>query len=299
MSLPSFPVELSDGRLKGALAGTAPLDQDFVLTLKLEKPHEPYCLQGREGQGRTVLLLTVNPAIPAPSVRQPLEVIFLVDCSGSMAGESAAQARNALDLCLRALEETDTFNVIAFGSNWKGLFAEPQVFRQDNLKKAARWVKILNGHMGGTEILAPLKAAMSQPAIDGLPRKIILLTDGEVANEAEIIALAQEHRDRCAVYPVGLGRGPNAHLLRSLARVSGGAAQFVHPHTRLEPVMVRLLEKIATPALKVQEIDWDGLAPDLQAPNPLPPVHRGEHLTVLARFAGEVPSPKIKTGISI
>ncbi|MBM4289871.1 MAG: hypothetical protein FJ135_17315, partial [Deltaproteobacteria bacterium] len=115
---PSHPFvwELSDGRLQGALAGCEPLNQDFVLNLKLDRPHEPLCLEARAADGAAVVLVGLHPRHPDPLPRQPLEIIFLVDCSGSMAGESAAQARNALELCLRALEATDRFNIVAFGS---------------------------------------------------------------------------------------------------------------------------------------------------------------------------------------
>jgi hypothetical protein len=138
-------------------------------------------------------------------------------------------------------------------------------------------------------MLAPLKAILERPVSAGRDRKVILITDGMVANEAKIIALARTHRGHCALYPVGLGRGPNAHLIRSLARVSGGAAELVHPEVRLEPVMVRLMEKVVTTPANPVEIEWDGLAPDLQAPSSLPPLHKGEHLIVLARFSGEAP----------
>ncbi|MCL6622700.1 MAG: VWA domain-containing protein, partial [Syntrophobacterales bacterium] len=288
---PSHPFrwEMTDGRLKGAVAGQARMDQDFVLNVKTDKIREPFCLQARDGAEAQILVIGLNPEMPDTLPRPPLEVIFLADCSGSMAGESAAQVRNALDLCLRALEDTDTFNIIAFGSSWEPLFEEARPFDQGNLEKATQFVRTLDGHMGGTEMLAPLKAVLERPVSAGRDRKIILLTDGEVANEAEIIALAHTHRGHCALYPVGLGRGPNAHLIRSLARVSGGAAEFVHPQARLEPVMVRLVEKVTTLAANPMEIDWDGLTPDLQAPSSLPPLHKGEHLLVLARFAGEVP----------
>ncbi|MEJ5330216.1 MAG: hypothetical protein WHT07_08680 [Desulfobaccales bacterium] len=82
-----------------------------------------------------------------------------------------------------------------------------------------------------------------------------------MGNEAESLALAQHHLGQAAIYPVGLGRSPNAYFIRSLARLSGGVATLVHPRDRLEPVMVRLIEKIATPPFHPVEVDWDGLTP--------------------------------------
>jgi hypothetical protein len=206
-----------------------------------------------------------------------------------MQGESASQARNAMDLCLRALEEGDTFNLVAFGSRYTSLFPEPRPYNQTSLEVASGFVKTLDGHMGGTEILPPLRGILKKPPAPGRSRQVILLTDGEVANESEILSLAKLHRGNSRIYPVGLGRGPNAYLLRSLARISGGAAEFVHPQARLEPVMVRLLEKVAFSPEGSLNIEWGG-KPDFQVPTLLPPVHPGEFLLAFARFPGEGPS---------
>ena len=91
------------------------MDQDFVLNMKVNHAGTPFCLKAREADGGEVFMVVLHPEILASPQREPLEVIFLVDCSGSMQGESASQARNAMDLCLRALEEGDTFNLVAFG----------------------------------------------------------------------------------------------------------------------------------------------------------------------------------------
>ncbi len=290
---PTHPLwwEIKDNRLQGALAGPpASMDQDFVLNMKVDHAGTPFCLKAPEADGGEVFMVILRPEILASTQREPLEVIFLVDCSGSMQGESASQARNAMDLCLRALEEGDTFTLVAFGSRYTSLFPEPRPYNQTSLEVASGFVKTLDGHMGGTEILPPLRDILKKPPAPGRSRQVILLTDGEVANESEILSLAKQHRGNSRIYPVGLGRGPNAYLLRSLARISGGAAEFVHPQARLEPVMVRLLEKVAFSPESSLIIEWGGGKPDFQVPATLPPVYPGEFLLAFARFPGEGPS---------
>jgi len=49
------------------------------------------------------------------------KTLFVLDCSGSMQGQSLAQATAALELCLRSLNEGDTFNVCQFGSRYEML----------------------------------------------------------------------------------------------------------------------------------------------------------------------------------
>ena len=191
---PSHPLwwEIKGNRLQGALAGPpASMDQDFVLNMKVDHAGTPFCLKAREADGGEVFMVILRPEILASPQREPLEVIFLVDCSGSMQGESASQARNAMDLCLRALEEGDTFNLVAFGSRYTSLFPEPRPYNQTSLEVASGFVKTLDGHMGGTEILPPLRAILEKPPAPGRSRQVILLTDGEVANESEILSLAK------------------------------------------------------------------------------------------------------------
>jgi hypothetical protein len=53
----------------------------------------------------------------------------------------------------------------------------------------------------------------------------------------------KEARGKQSIYPVGLGRGPNAYLLRSLPNL-WGAAELFNPRP-VGAVMVRLLEGVA------------------------------------------------------
>ena len=57
---------------------------------------------------------------------KPLRLVVLLDTSGSMAGRSIRQAREALTLALSRLTPQDRFNVIEFNSYAQALFTEPQ-----------------------------------------------------------------------------------------------------------------------------------------------------------------------------
>ena len=60
---------------------------------------------------------------------------IIVDCSGSMGGDSIAQARKALYEILELLRPEDAFNVIRFGSSHEKLFPSPVRADDGNLKK--------------------------------------------------------------------------------------------------------------------------------------------------------------------
>jgi hypothetical protein len=48
--------------------------------------------------------------------------------------------------------------------------------------------------LGGTELLAPLKAILTAPAEKGMPRQVFVLTDGEVDNPDQVKPLSFQYR---------------------------------------------------------------------------------------------------------
>ena len=101
------------------------LDRDFCFA---GLPPRSPSTQRSAGPGRrrySVAMLNFFPdPLGLPSL--PNEVLFLLDCSGSMMGDSISQARRALLLCVRALSEGDTFNVVRFGSSFQSLWKKPK-----------------------------------------------------------------------------------------------------------------------------------------------------------------------------
>ena len=121
-----------------------------------------------------------------------------------------------------------------------------------------------------------------------LPLRVLLLTDGEVGNEDEVIALAARHADNATIFTLGIGYGASDQLVRGLARASDGWAEFVHPNERVEPKVMRQMARVGAGEVGDVTVDWGGLEPDLVAPADLPPLFPGSTLTVY----GRVPSDK-------
>ncbi|MEQ1866550.1 MAG: VIT domain-containing protein, partial [Micropepsaceae bacterium] len=80
------------------LKGPVPADRDFVLNWKLAANAAPQATLYREtiGPDSYYLAMIVPPVGNAAPKRQPREAIFVIDNSGSMAGESIKQAKAAL-----------------------------------------------------------------------------------------------------------------------------------------------------------------------------------------------------------
>ncbi len=292
---PSHPIELSLGGAGApgasgasvALAqAEAALDRDFVLLAEAVEPHRPHAKVARGDDDRKVAMVTFYPELSPEA--DGSEVLFLLDCSGSMNGSSIDQARRALELAIRALSERDTFNVVRFGSRFESLWPAPRSFDEGSLAKAVAWLHRMNADLGGTEILAPLRHLLDLKADSERPRQILLLTDGQVGNEGDVVRLAAEHAGRARIFTFGIGTAASDYLVRELARVSRAACEFIFPGERIEAKVLRMFNRVRTPALSDLRLDWGGAEVE-QAPAETPPLFSGEALTVFGRIRGKCP----------
>jgi Ca-activated chloride channel family protein len=255
------------------------MDRDFVLLAESGGLEEPRAWLERDDDGSTAVAVAFRPQLAESSVAG--EIIFLVDRSGSMSGSSIADVRSALQLCLRSLPAGSRFNIVGFGSGFRPLFAESLPYDEASLALAHTYVESLDAEMGGTEILEPIRFAFECPRHRELPRQIILLTDGQVTNSEAIVQFAAGHADRARVFTFGIGAGAGHHLLRGLARVTGGAAEAIYPGERVAPKVLRQFRRLSRPAVTNLSLDWGGLKV-MQAPSNVRAVFSGDCLVIYA-----------------
>ena len=295
---PSHPVRAtlrSGGATVELSRDEVALDRDFVLLVSTAEPHRPFARVAREEDGRRVAMLSFCPELLSdPKLGH--EVLFVLDCSGSMQGDSIAQARRALALCIRALGANDAFNVVRFGSTFASLWPLPRRFDDASLDEASEHVGTIDANLGGTEILAPLSAILEAAPDPERARRVLLLTDGQVSNEAEVIALAKRHAGTSRIFSFGIGAGASEHLVRGVARTSRGAAEMIFPGERIEPKVMRMFDRVRTPVLDDVHVDYGTLKVE-QAPTRTPPVFRGDDLTIFARIeSGEAKEVALVAG---
>lgn len=129
------------------------------------------------------------------------------------------------------------FNIVGFGSGHQTLFPASVEYDAQSFKTASDHVSEMSGttlnsinfnlmtlsaNMGGTEILAPLRAILSTKSNPDYPRQIFLLTDGEVSNTQQIIEYASTNAKDTRIFTFGIGVDASPALVSGLAKVSRG-----------------------------------------------------------------------------
>ncbi|WP_437993272.1 VIT domain-containing protein [Sorangium sp. So ce145] len=211
------------------------------------------------------------------------DVVFVVDVSGSMQGESLDQAKRALRLCLRHLAEGDRFGVIAFSSDFRALEPSLAPFTQATLKAADAFVDGLRAD-GGTEMLNPLLAAVGMLGDAERDRVVVLLTDGQVGNEAQIVDRVVQQGKGVRIYTFGIGTNVSDVLVNDLARRTEGAAEFIHPGERIDEKVTAQFARATAVRVTGLEARFEGVDVGELAPAERPALVDGEPWVVYGRY---------------
>ena len=269
----------------------APMDRDFVLRWRPTPGTAPRAaLFAEQIEGDTYAMLMVMPPQtngPVESHRQGLsrEVIFVIDTSGSMQGQSIDAARQALGSAMRTLKRDDRFNIIAFNDQPMLLFNRPQLADGSYLRDGWEFVNRLEAG-GGTRIMPALHAALEgQPEITkGAVRQVIFITDGAVTNGDKLFRLIDNKLGQSRLFTVGIGSAPNSHFMRKAAQFGRGSFTYIAETAEAQHEMTALFDKLATPQLQNLQVNWSG--PAEMFPARVPDLYAGEPLVVTARLAG-------------
>jgi Ca-activated chloride channel family protein len=271
--------------------GSTPANRDFVLQWAPRREAAPQLAWFTEKKnGRYYALLMLMPSGAAAAARLPREVIFVLDTSGSMAGTSIRQAREALVLALRRLAPADRFNVIEFNSSARALFPEAREASSAQVGRAISWVRGLEAR-GGTEMAGALNLALDGgDAGDGV-RQVVFLTDGTVGNEEGLFRLIKARLGDSRLFTVGIGSAPNGHFMRKAAELGRGTFTYIGRIDEVGEKMAALFAKLEAPVLKGITLRWPEPAHAEAWPARVPDLYAGEPLVIsaaLERVDGEL-----------
>ncbi len=123
---------------------------------------------------------------------------------------------------MKSLPEDSYFNVISFGNNSERIFGTSQKNSSAAMNDVIHKVEKMGANLGGTEIYDPLSTLLQEKVIDGYPRHVFLLTDGEVSNTQAVISMVRKNTKYCRVHCIGIGDGASFDLIQGCSTAGKG-----------------------------------------------------------------------------
>lgn len=194
--------------------------------------------------GRYALLTLVPPA--APRCTYARDVTVLIDASGSMSGQPLDLAKRVAGELLRSLGDGDRYELIAFASNVTRLTNGFVRVRGDGVRQGLDALRRLQAS-GATDMVAGIQAAM-RSSRDGAQRQVVLVTDGEIGFEHEVVSRAAD-AENVRLHAVGVGHAPNRTLTAQAAHAGRGVELLVTSEADAAAAGKRLVAATRAPVL--------------------------------------------------
>lgn len=232
------------------------LDRDLIVRFPLPSPQMQSSFQIANGY---YVLNLIPDDLHQMGPQTPRQVVTLLDRSGSMSGWKMVCARRAVGRMIDSLTDRDAFQVLNFDDRIEYL---------DPRKTSLRWASDRERYLalealgkvndrGGTEILPAIQAGVQM--LKGQPDPyLILITDGQVGNESEVLRWIQQNAQGIRIFTVGIDSAVNVSLLERIAQVSGGHFTLVNSEEQLDQEMLGLRRRINPPLLHQVSINLPG-----------------------------------------
>ena len=260
-------------------------NRDFVLRYRVDGDGpETGVLAYHDGESGYVTVV-VQPKIDlSGSEITPKEMVFVLDCSGSMSGEPIAAAKALVRHALREMRPSDTFQILRFSSNASGLAPAPLACTPENVRRGLAYIDALQGG-GGTMMIEGVKAALDAPADPNRLRIVMFLTDGYIGNDDQVLTEVHRRIGGARLFSFGVGGSVNRYLLDRMAEEGRGEVAYVLPGTDATNEVEKFYARVRNPYLTDVELAWNGVRVDDTLPARIPDLFEGKPLVVNARYA--------------
>ena len=289
---PSHRLEASgEGTFTLAAKEGARLDRDIVARWSVAQPDVGISIATARPNGNAAHatcaygLLTIVP--PAPEARfatMPRDLIILLDTSGSMGGQPLEQAKKAIAMLIDSLGDADRIELVEFSSRPNAWRKTPEPATRQIKKLAKGW--LMDRRAGGaTEMHTAVLEAMNALR-PGSQRQVVLVTDGYIGGEQQIVNLLHERLPAsCRLHVIGVGSAVNRSLALSLSRVGRGAEAIIGLDEDVERPVKRLLDRTAAPVLTDLVVTGDAVVE--HAPEHMPDVFAGAPVLAAVKLSAE------------
>lgn len=249
-----------------------------------------------DGDEQGYFLLLASPKVKAKKKAAiPKTVMFVVDRSGSMAGQKLEQAKASLRYMINSLGPKDTFNIVSYSSEVESFKPEIELVNPDSIKEAMGFVDDLYSG-GGTNIDQALTTTLQQLTDKQRPNYVLFFTDGlptvgQVQESRIASSASKANKANARIFSFGVGFDVNSRLLDRLSRDQRGTSVYVKPEENIEIAATNLFRKVSSPAMTSVDVQFtsensqhSGKLVTQVYPKQLPDLFFGEQLVLVGRY---------------
>jgi Ca-activated chloride channel homolog len=219
---------------------------------------------------RFVLVELEAPAATARPERDPVNLAFVLDRSGSMSGEKIELAKRAIQTAIDGLHPTDRFAVVCYDDRIDVVVEGTTASREAKVNALER-LRAIDAR-GSTDLGGGFLRGAEQVATalaDRGVNRVLLLTDGlanrGIVDHAELVRHAQELRARgVTTTTFGVGEDFDESLLQSMADAGGGHFYFIANAAQIQ-------DHIASEVGELLQVVARGVGLEITAPDGLEP----------------------------
>lgn len=264
-------------------------NKDFVMTYKVAGAKPELALLAHaapDEDGYFLLMMQPRDLDLALGEAPPRDVCFLIDVSGSMSGAPTAKVVETMRLFFERMRPRDRVQVVTFAGSAQSLFPAYRPATAGTLRDALRFTDGLQGG-GGTEMLRGIQAVLADPVDPERVRMVVMLSDGYIGNEAEIIReVGRRAGDQLRFWTVGIGSSPNRYLLDGVAHQGGGVSAVLGLQDDPRDLVARMSDRLQRAQLSHVDVDWGGLEVYETYPAQAPELWSGRPLVLFGRYRG-------------
>ncbi len=259
-------------------------NKDFIIEYDVagDMPECAAITTGNNGNGYFTLMIQPKAEYKEEEITAK-EMVFVLDCSGSMSGIPMETSKATIRKCVEYMNKNDTFQIINFSMSASGLSDKPLTNTPENIKKGLAYIDTLSGE-GGTNMIEGIKAALNAPRDRERMRIVFFLTDGYIGNETEILAEIEKNIGNARLFSLGVGSSVNRYLLDNMSEAGRGHVQYMRPKEEPKAVVEEFYERISKPYFTDISIDWKGCKVDDIYPKRIPDLFSSQPLFIYGRY---------------
>ncbi len=254
-------------------------------------------------QGQKYFMLLLAPDFASGDVAvQPKDLVFVLDHSGSMAGDKLVQAKGALDFALAHLNPGDRFNIVVFSDDVE-VFKPGELVgaTSEQIAEARAFVGQITD-AGGTDIYTALATGMGLLANSERSPMVIFLTDGlPTVGNTDIEQIIDNTSTRntmdARLFAFGVGYDVNTNLLDKLSNQNNAISEYVLPSESIEAKVSSFYSKIANPVLSDVTLSWDSALHATELfPRDVPDFFRGSQQVIIGKYSDDMSAGVVLSG---